>query len=84
MNDAQKKKKQNLKGKVVSDSMDKTVVVESTRFVRHPKYRKYYRKTKKYHAHDEANQYKKGDRVIIESSRPVSKTKSWIVKEKIS
>jgi small subunit ribosomal protein S17 len=70
-----------LTGRVVSDKMDKTVTVIVERMVKHPLYGKYVRKSKKYHAHDEANEYHEGDTVIIEESRPISKTKSWIVKQ---
>lgn len=71
--------KQQLKGKVVSDAMDKTIVVECTRYIKHPRYKKYIRRSKKYHAHDEANRYQKGEKVIIEATRPFSKTKRWKV-----
>lgn len=74
--------KKTLKGTVVSDAMDKTVVVEVGRFVKHPKYKKFYTISKKYHAHDEKNQYKIGDEVEIVSTRPISKKKSFIVVEK--
>lgn len=78
------KNKQTLKGKIVSDAMSKTVVVEVSRFVMHPKYKKYFRRTKKYSAHVDVGEYKVGDRVVIESHRPISRTKKWVVKEKIS
>jgi len=78
------KNKQELKGKVVSDAMSKTVVVEVSRYVMHPKYKKYFKRSKKYSAHDEKNEFKVGDMVVIESTRPISKTKKWAVKEKIS
>ena len=74
-----KKKKKTLSGTVVSDAMDKTVVVEVKRFVQHPKYKKFYTKTKKYHAHDEENRYKVGDVVEIVETRPLSKHKSFTV-----
>jgi small subunit ribosomal protein S17 len=73
------KKQKTLRGTVVSDAMDKTVVVLVKRFVQHPKYKKFYTKTKKYHAHDEANQFKVGDVVEIVETRPISKTKSFSV-----
>lgn len=73
------KKKKTLRGTVVSDAMDKTVVVKVERFVQHPKYKKYYTISKKYHAHDENNQYKIGDVVEIVETRPLSKKKSFIV-----
>lgn len=75
--------KKKLKGKVISDKMDKTVVVEVKRLVAHPIYKKKYTISKKYHAHDEKNEYKIGDMVEIEESRPISKTKKWKVISKI-
>lgn len=71
--------KKTLKGKVVSDAMDKTVVVEVGRFVKHPKYKKFYTISKKYHAHDEKNQFKIGDEVEIVETKPISKKKSFMV-----
>ena len=68
-----------LQGVVVSDKMDKTVVVQVERRVMHPLYKKYIKRSKKYHAHDENNQYKIGDVVRICECRPVSKTVSWTV-----
>ena len=68
-----------LQGVVVSDKMDKTVVVSVERRVMHPIYKKFIRRSKKYHAHDEDNQVKVGDVVRIEECRPLSKTKSWRV-----
>ena len=68
-----------LQGKVVSDAPDKTVVVLVARRVMHPLYKKFVRKSKKYHAHDEANSYKVGDSVRIRECRPISKLKSWEV-----
>lgn len=68
-----------LQGVVVSDAMDKTVVVKVERRVMHPIYKKFIRRSKKYHAHDEANRYKVGDIVRICECRPVSKTVSWEV-----
>ena len=69
-----------LQGKVVSDKMDKTVTVLIERKVKHPLYGKIIRSTK-IHAHDEQNQYGIGDVVVIQESHPLSKTKSWVVKE---
>ena len=66
-------------GVVVSDAMDKTVVVKVERRVMHPIYKKFIRRSKKYHAHDEANRCKVGDIVRICECRPVSKTVSWEV-----
>ena len=68
-----------LQGVVVSDKNDKTIVVEVERRYTHPLLKKTVRRTKKYHAHDEANAYKTGDIVNIEESRPISKNKSWVV-----
>jgi len=71
--------RQKLVGKVVSDSMDKTIVVSVERLVKHKLYKKYIRRSKKYYAHDEDNSYKNGDLVEITSSKPLSKTKRWRV-----
>ena len=68
-----------LQGKVVSDKMDKTVTVLVERKVKHPLYGKIIRRSNKFHAHDENNQYQVGDVVVISESRPLSKTKSWVV-----
>lgn len=68
-----------LRGTVVSDAMDKTVVVKIERFVKHGKYQKFFTKSKKIHAHDEQNQYKVGDVVEIVETKPVSKNKSFTV-----
>jgi small subunit ribosomal protein S17 len=68
-----------LHGVVVSDACDKTVIVRVERRVMHPVYKKFISRSKKYAAHDETNQYKAGDRVRIEESRPLSKRKHWIV-----
>ena len=70
---------QTLVGRVVSDKMDKTVTVLVERRVTHPLYAKVVKRSKKYHAHDEQNEYKEGDLVEIKSTRPVSKTKAWVV-----
>lgn len=75
-----KNDKKTLKGVVVSDKMDKTVVVEVGHLKEHPRYKKRYEVHKKYKAHDENNEYKEGDRVIIEEWKPVSKDKRWRVK----
>jgi small subunit ribosomal protein S17 len=64
-------------GKVVSDKMDKTIVVQVERSVRHPKYEKIIRKRTKLHAHDEKSEAKVGQMVKIQECRPVSKTKTW-------
>ena len=68
-----------LKGKVVSDKMDKTVVVLVNRYKKHPKYGKYMKISKKYKAHDETKQFKVGDEVKIEECRPISKDKKFKV-----
>jgi small subunit ribosomal protein S17 len=68
-------------GTVVSDKMDKTVTVEVERLVSHPIYKKYIRRKAKYHAHDEKNECRIGDRVLIVECRPLSKQKRWRVKE---
>jgi small subunit ribosomal protein S17 len=68
-----------LTGTVVSDKTDKTVVVLVERKVKHPLYGKIIRRTKKYHAHDEANTYKEGQTVRIEECAPISKLKTWTV-----
>ncbi len=68
-----------LQGVVVSDAMDKTVVVRVERRVMHPVYKKFIRRSKKYSAHDETNSCKIGDFVRIEECRPISKSKSWTV-----
>jgi small subunit ribosomal protein S17 len=70
-----------LSGIVVSSNSNKTIVVEVTRRVRHKLYKKIIKRSKKYHAHDENNKHKKGDMVIIQETKPISKLKSWIVHE---
>ena len=71
-----------LKGVVVSDKMDKTIVVSVSRFVKHPLYGKFYQVNKKYKAHDEGNVYKTGDKVEIIETKPVSKDKHFKVVNK--
>lgn len=68
-----------LQGVVVSDKMDKTVVVKVERRVMHPVYKKFIQRSKKYAAHDEDNNFKTGDVVRIRECRPLSKSKSWEV-----
>ncbi len=68
-----------LQGVVVSDKMDKTVVVKVERRVMHPIYKKFIRRSKKYAAHDELNQFKVGDVVRIRECAPFSKSKTWEV-----
>ena len=72
-----------LQGIVVSDKMQKTVVVEVERIAEHPKYRRRYKVHKKFKAHDEKGEYHVGDKVVIEETKPISKDKSWIVVKKI-
>jgi small subunit ribosomal protein S17 len=72
-----------LVGTVVSDKTDKTVTVKVERRVKHPLYGKIIRRSKKYRAHDEANEYRPGDTVRIEETRPISKTKSWRVLDRV-
>ncbi|MFO7948174.1 MAG: 30S ribosomal protein S17 [Armatimonadota bacterium] len=79
-----KKEPRVLEGVVISDSMDKTIVVGVERLVRHPLYEKVLRRTTKYHVHDEDNECSVGDRVLISECRPLSKTKSWRLKEILS
>jgi len=71
-----------LLGRVVSDKMDKTIVVEVERTHKHATYRKYVKSIKKYKAHDEQNSCKVDDFVVIEESRPLSRTKRWVVVER--
>ena len=75
----QEKRARALTGRVVSDKMDKTVTVLVERRVTHPLYGKVVTRSRKYHAHDEANECKEGDLVIIEECRPLSKTTAWRV-----
>lgn len=72
-------KAKTLRGVVVSDKMDKTIVVKVDRYIKHPKYKKYYTVSKKYKAHDETNVHKTGDKVEIISTRPISKDKKFKV-----
>ncbi len=73
------KNKKVLSGVIVSDKMDKTVTVLVNRFVKHPKYGKFMKISKKYKAHDEENKYKEGDKVQIEETNPISKDKTFKV-----
>jgi small subunit ribosomal protein S17 len=74
-------KRKTLVGVVFSDKMDKTVVVRVNRLVLHPIYKKYIRKKKKVKAHDEKNECRIGDKVLLIETRPLSKEKRWRVKE---
>lgn len=73
-----------IKGTIVSDKMQKTRVVVFTRLKMHPKYKKYFKVTKRYKAHDEENAYKVGDVVVIEETKPMSKDKRWKIVEKVT
>jgi small subunit ribosomal protein S17 len=73
-----------MRGVVVSDKMTKTVVVEITRLRKHSKYKKFYRVTRRFKAHDPMDQYHTGDTVVIRETRPLSKEKRWIVVERVS
>ena len=78
-----KTSKKQLKGIVVSSKMTKTVVVAVTNLKQHPIYKKRYRVTKRFKAHDEKNEYRVGDTVFIQECRPLSKDKRWRVVAKI-
>jgi len=69
-----------LTGEVVSNAMDKTVIVKVERRFPHPRYNKYVKKSKRYYAHDEKNTCSNGDLILIEESKPISKNKRWVVK----
>jgi small subunit ribosomal protein S17 len=73
-----------LTGTVTSDKTDKTVTVLVERKVKHPLYGKIIRRSKKYHAHDESNEYQVGDKVRIEETRPISKSKTWKVLDRVA
>ena len=73
-----------LSGRVVSDKMDKTITVLVERKVKHPLIGKVIVKSNKFHAHDETNECKEGDLVTITESRPISKTKTWVVSKVVT
>lgn len=73
-----------LTGQVVSNKMDKTIVVKISRKIKHPLYEKYIRQSTKVMVHDHDNQCNEGDVVMIETSRPLSKNKSWKLREIVS
>ena len=79
MTEEKKSLKRTLIGRVVSDKRAKTVTVQVERRVKHPIYGKIVIKSSKYHAHDENGEYKLGDTIEITESRPLSKTKNWVV-----
>ena len=76
---SESRNKRTLAGRVVSDKMEKTVTVLVERRVKHPLYGKVITRSKKYHAHDEKNEYHEGDTVVIEECRPLASVKSWRV-----
>ena len=82
--EAKATKRKRKQGVVLSNKMDKTVVVRVSTRLRHPKYGKVITRFKKYYAHDETNGCGIGDTVVIEESRPLSKTKCWRVKEHVA
>lgn len=73
-----------IKGVVTSDKMDKTIVVSVHTYKSHEKYKKRYRVTNKFYAHDENNTCVEGDLVVIKETRPLSKSKRWVLEEKLS
>lgn len=76
--------KRQLEGIIISDKMNKTRVVAVNSLKKHPKYKKYYKSTAKFKAHDDKNEYKTGDKIIIEETRPISKEKRWRILSKIN
>ena len=71
-----------LKGIIVSDKMNKTVIVRVDDLKKHPRYGRYYKSSKKYKAHSENNEFHAGDKVLIKETRPISKDKSFVVIKK--
>lgn len=71
-------------GVVVSDKAQKTIIVKITNYVKHPLYKKYMRKSTRVYAHDEKNECKAGEKVLIEATRPLSKSKRWRVVRKMA
>ncbi len=82
MNTAINKKIRVLKGRVVSDKMQKTIVVAIDRLIKHPKYKKYYTVTKRFKVHDPENAHHVGETVFIQETRPMSKEKRWVIASK--
>ncbi len=80
----QESKKMELTGEVISNKMTKTISVVVTRLVKHPKYGKFMKKSSVFKAHDEKQECKVGDRVTIQESRPLSKTKRWTLVKKVT
>ena len=79
--EAERKESRTVEGLVSSDAMDKTIIVTTTRLVKHPVVHKYVKRQTRYYAHDEKNQCKIGDKVLIRECRPLSKTKRWNLAE---
>ena len=75
--------KRKLQGTIVSDKMNKTRVVEVVRLKKHPRYKKYFKVSTRFKAHDENNEYKTGEKVFIEETRPISKDKRWKIVNKV-
>lgn len=73
-----------LSGRVISNKTDKSLTVLIERKIKHPLYGKIMKRSKRYHVHDEANQYNEGDTVLIQECRPYSKTKTWVAVKLIS
>ncbi len=84
MSEIETKVVRTLMGRIVSDKMDKTVTVLVERKVKHPVIGKVVRRSKKYHAHDQNNEFDEGDVVVIEECRPIAKTKTWRVSKLIT
>jgi len=84
MDKAISNKKRQLTGQIVSDKMDKTRVILVVRQKKHPRYQKFYKVSTRFKAHDEGNQYKNGDVVVIEESRPMSRDKRWTIVSLVS
>ena len=84
MSEAENKVVRSLTGRIVSDKMDKTVTVLVERKVKHPVIGKVIRRSKKYHAHDQNNEFNEGDLVLIEECKPIAKTKTWRVAQLIA
>lgn len=76
-NTTPQKKPRRLSGVVTSAKMKDTITVAVTRYVKHPQYEKFVKQVKKYHAHDAGNTYHEGDKVVIEETKPISKTKHF-------
>ena len=77
MSETQEKHRKERSGEVISNKMTQTIVVRVKRRIKHPLYKKYIRRSTKVHAHDEQNECREGDKVMIEECRPLSKNKSW-------